>query len=1037
MIERVETVSYGRPASESLARAVERAKAGRALAPVTVIVPSNLAGLTARRLLGSGQIGAGGIANVSFVTPFRLAELLAVDRLLDTRPLTNPVLGAAVRLALAEDPGPFAPVADHYATEAALASLYAELSNVSADALVHLERNGGAAREAVCAYRGIATQLERFHGEADVARAARERADLVDALVGLGHVIWYLPVPVTRPLAELIRAVLSEARSTAIVGLTGDEGADAAVWSVCARAGVDRTGSVDSAPATAPVASRVVSVTDADEEVRAVVRRVAALAEQGVRLDRVGIFHSTPDPYVGILHQQLAAAGLPSNGPSRRRLADTVAGRTLLAALTLPSQRWRRDKVMALASGGPVRVGGERAHPATWERISRRAGVVQDMSDWRRKLAGRRAWLQARLAELEAEPDRDEARIERTGRDLADVGELDRFVTDLHGSVAAVERARGWPAKATAASELLRQLLGPGHLHGTWPEPEQAAFERVEDVLVRLATLGELEPDPSHDVFVRALTAELDVARGRSGRFGEGVVYGPLAGAAGHDLDAVFILGCAEGLCPTARRDDALLPDAARQLVPGELDLRSARLEDQHRAFLAALAAAPAHARTLTFARGDLRGNRRALPSRWLLDSASALAGRTVHATDFPHLDAPVVEVVASFARGLDTTVHGSLADRDLAALAAHAAAGGDVGGHPVATLVARGFEAQAARRSPAFTEWDGNVAGQPIDAGIDRPFSPTRLETWAACGYRYFLRHVLGLADRDDPERVVDLSPLDRGSGVHAVLERFLAEAIERGVPDPDEPWSRAQHERIRVIAEEVFAEQESLGRTGRPLHWRLTRTDLLDMLDEFLGYDDEYRAGTQSRPERVELPFGMGGNDPVSVTLPDGREVAFRGFADRVDRARDDRLLVIDYKTGKGGGYVGIDEGDPVQEGTMLQLGLYAEAARQLLGAAATEAYYWMVDPRAGYARRGYPWTEDRRRRFVEVLGTIVEGIEAGVFLVDPGEWNIWRGTHENCTYCDFDRLCVRDRGEQAETKVEAPALRGRGGLVWSDAS
>jgi hypothetical protein len=119
------------------------------------------------------------------------------------------------------------------------------------------------------------------------------------------------------------------------------------------------------------------------------------------------------------------------------------------------------------------------------------------------------------------------------------------------------------------------------------------------------------------------------------------------------------------------------------------------------------------------------------------------------------------------------------------------------------------------------------------------------------------------------------------------------------------------------------------------------------------------------------------------------------------------------------------------------MLQLGLYAEAAHQLLGAATTEAHYWMVDPRADYERHGYEWTVDRRSRFVDVLTTIADGIEAGVFLVEPGEWNVWRGTHENCAYCDFDELCVRDRGEQAETKVEAPQLRVRDALWWDDES
>src|SRR5690606_11272748 len=268
VIERVESVAYGRPASEALAATVARAKAVGALAPVTVVVPSNLAGLTARRLLGGGLAGTDGIANVALVTPFRLAELLGNERLLDSRPLTNPVLGAAVRLALADDPGPFAPVADHHATQAALASLYAELSNASPDALERVEFQGGAAaRDAVRTYRLVASKLHGFHDEADVARAARERPDLDDALAALGHLVWYLPAPMTQPLTELVGTVLRRASaSSVIVGLTGDDAADAAVRSVCARAGVEIPPDVSVA---VPTASEIVSVTDADEEVRA------------------------------------------------------------------------------------------------------------------------------------------------------------------------------------------------------------------------------------------------------------------------------------------------------------------------------------------------------------------------------------------------------------------------------------------------------------------------------------------------------------------------------------------------------------------------------------------------------------------------------------------------------------------------------------------------------------------------------------------------------------------------------------------------
>ena len=1027
----VQLTPYGAGASRALAEAITSVKASP-LDPVTVVVASNFAGLAARRRLGSTV----GVANVHFLTAFRLAELLAADLLLDRRPLTNPVLGAAVRLALAEHPGRYREVADHVATESALAALYAELSNLSEGSRDRLGSEGDRlARSAIEFHRAIAAHLGAFHDEADLAHAAAGREDLASALAPFGHVIWHLPAPMTAPLGDLMTAVLRAAPSSVIAGVTGDAAADAPVRRVCERAGL--TWPVeDAAAVSAPVASLIVSVTDADEEVRSVVREVLRLAEDGVPLDRIGIFHPTPDPYVNLLEQHLAAADLPSNGPSRRRLADSVAGRALLAALELPSLRWRRDRVMALVADAPVLGPDGPARPTTWEAVSRQAGVVQELSDWRRKLSSRRNVLRTRLDEVAGREDTPDWMAERLRRELGDVDALEQFVDGLAEGVRAVESASGWVERSRAALALLHRLLGPG-THPSWPEAEQDAFERVEDALTRLAALEELEPEPTHQVVLRALRAELDVRIGRRGRFGEGVTYGPLAAAAGQDLDAVFLLGCAEGLCPSNRREDSMLPDDARRLTGGELELRRDALHEQHRWFLAALASAPEGARVLTFPRGDLRSGRESLPSRWLLDSASALAGRIVHSTDFADLEGSFLHDVPSHVAGLrSAATHASLLDRDLVDLTAHAGSGGEVIDHPVTATVRRGIAAQRDRRSARFTEWDGNLAGQPIPSTAERPQSPTRLETWASCGMRYFLGQVLGLSHRDDPERVLELSPLDRGSGVHEALEQFLLEVIEQGAPPPEQPWSEQHRDRLRQIAEEKLAAYERRGRTGRPVNWQLTKGDVLALLDGFLTADDEHRASTRAVPERVELPFGLQGEDPVTITLPDDRELRFRGKADRVDRGDDGRVHVSDYKTSKGGAYAGLED-DPVLGGTTLQLGLYAEAARQQLSADVVDARYWLLNAEVAYRRVGYEWTEDRRERFVEVLTAIVDGIEAGVFPAVPGEWNYFMGAHANCRYCDFDQVCVRDRGEQAEVKVAAPQLAVRAALQPEDPS
>ena len=1041
MIEEAEISGYGRPASEALATAVARAKQAGPLAAVTVVVPSNFVGLSARRLLGSGALGVGatsGIANVSFVTPFRLAELVAADLLLDKAPITNPVLGAAVRQVLAEDPGFYAPVADHEATEAALASLFAEMSNVDEAGLESIEDEGSrAALLAVSFYRRIAARLGSFHTEHDLAMAAAGRADLDSRLQPYGHIIWYLPAPVTPAIGQFIGQALHRAvSSSVIVGLTGVESADKPVWRALEAAAVSH---VPIRFDRVPVGDEIITVTDAPEEVREVCQRILGLVADGVRLDRIGVFFPTPDPYVRIIEQQFAAAEIAVNGPDPRRLADSVAGRTLLGALGLSAVRWRRDKVIAVVSGGPLRFDDGNVRPAVWDALSRDAGVVMGLADWRNKIEFAAKRTQAHIDEaLDDEPtDSGAYRLQRLRDRLVDGQNLIGFVEQLHRQVQAVEKAIGWPDKCAAATALLHALLGTEHQHSRWPEHDQEAFGRVEDALIRLSSLEQIEPSPTHAVFQRALRTELDVARRRHGHFGHGLVYGPIGTAVGHDLDAVFVLGATEGLLPVPRRDDAILPEVVRVNSLDQLESRGARLDHQHRAFLAVLAAAPAGRRTITFPRGDLRSSRTTLPSRWLLDTASHLAGAKVHATDFSDLGSDVVTHIDSFAAAVRTSVPAATVDqRDLASLGVVADAGGGVVDHELASLVGKGFAAQLARGSSDFTEFDGNLESQvgggrfPLPAIGDRALSPSRLESWAGCGFKYFLTYVLEVADRDDPERTDELSALDRGSLIHRTLERFVGEAIEATPPGPDEPWSASARTRLREIADEECVAYEQSGRTGRRVNWWVQRDDLYDLLDAFLAADDEFRKSHRATPHRVELDLGVKSGQVVPVTLPNGQAISLRGMVDRVDITEDGRVLVNDYKSGKAQKYDKLDD-DPFLAGGTLQLGMYAEGAIQETGRQSAVARYWRVERFGDDQWVGYSWTADLRTRFHEVLTAITSGIGQGVFAAQPGEWNTWQQTNENCGYCDFDSVCVRDRGDHELAKADAPALAVRVGL------
>ena len=156
----VRSTAYGPESALALRDAVAEAKAGEPLAPVTVVVPSNHVGVATRRLLSSGTLGpvtaAGvGLAAVAFLTTYRLAELLGAPALAGQgrRPVSTPVLAAAVRAELAAQPGLFAPVAVHPATESALVSAYRELRDISEAGLDALAACSARAREVVRIHR--------------------------------------------------------------------------------------------------------------------------------------------------------------------------------------------------------------------------------------------------------------------------------------------------------------------------------------------------------------------------------------------------------------------------------------------------------------------------------------------------------------------------------------------------------------------------------------------------------------------------------------------------------------------------------------------------------------------------------------------------------------------------------------------------------------------------------------------------------------------------------------------------------------------
>jgi RecB family exonuclease len=326
------------------------------------------------------------------------------------------------------------------------------------------------------------------------------------------------------------------------------------------------------------------------------------------------------------------------------------------------------------------------------------------------------------------------------------------------------------------------------------------------------------------------------------------------------------------------------------------------------------------------------------------------------------------------------------------------------------------------ARASDAFTRYDGNLtgaAGLPNFADGIRRVSPTALEKYAVCPHHYFVERMLGISPVEQPEQLIKISPLDVGNLIHQTMDAFITEFAD-SLPSYGQPWTAAQRNRLREIANVKAAEFEARGLTGHRALWEDERIRILADLAAMLDSDDERRAKRDSRVVGSELAFGMGDVDPVSIEI-DGGTVLMRGSADKVDEARDGTLIVVDIKTGDPKYFKEIMQ-DPVVKGTKLQLPVYAQAALQILRGSTAEAAYWFVrQNKCGWV--DLPLTEEVSRTYAQALGTLVTSIAGGLFPAkapDAPDFSWVR-----CQYCNPDGLGHGEARTRWERKRLDPAL------------
>lgn len=778
-----------------------------------------------------------------------------------------------------------------------------------------------------------------------------------------------------------------------------------------------------------PIDNSTVFVQAADvlQETREAARACLRWAGAGVSFSDMMVVFPPRKGHSALLRETFSQAGIPLWLHDTDPVAHSALGRQSLQLASLAGSTFPREDLMVFLSETDFPPATLEKFPMTqvwrWEGLAQRAGIESGSEEWSTRLGRMTPKTNSKL-------DAALGKAEQAAlRELQNF--LEQFIPDL-GSP---------PSRAL------------WHEHLSWFGKRLTRYvHRADEIVEILESVGRAARTANKETekitwadFSASLPVILDVVPQPTTKKPENAVRaGDLSQAAFANIRTLAILGLAEGWIPLAMPHMPLLTDRERHQIAQSLSIqfppRAPSLPSQQQKFVLALHAAGEHlhlSRPLTD-----RKTGRSLPPSPFYNAAriAACAGQTLQdATEFaPETNAPLDTISPATP---NACLNGNELLRHLLVQ------------NPSETLpaLARRHPQVASARlswakrwlSPHLTEYDGMVGPEAVQSlslkhPLRQPLSATRLETYAACPYRFFLAHILGIKEKNVERACHDLSNRDKGTLIHEILEKFMR--ANKGEPLTPE----TRKERLSLLhrtATQVFSEWEERKETGHPLLWEQTKRALLTDLErwhdiETASYDATWK------PIAFEVGFGKTqketGEDPLSsdapLTISNGEyRMRFTGRIDRIDISTCEetptRFRVTDYKTGT---HNPLHRNNAISGGRALQLPVYLHAAANLLGHKVEEGEgeYVHTTRKGSFTKircEGAPLTV-LSNPFIQVITQLVHHLSRGDFHPVPHP-------HGHCSHCDFLDICDIRKEHLFARKAHDPDVRNFARLAQFD--
>jgi CRISPR/Cas system-associated exonuclease Cas4 (RecB family) len=320
------------------------------------------------------------------------------------------------------------------------------------------------------------------------------------------------------------------------------------------------------------------------------------------------------------------------------------------------------------------------------------------------------------------------------------------------------------------------------------------------------------------------------------------------------------------------------------------------------------------------------------------------------------------------------------------------------------------------ARGRQAWSDSDGLTRPTPAIAPAlarhrlrERPYSLSALQRFATCPYQFLLATIYRLQPRDEPEPVVRMDPLTRGSLFHAVQAEFFRLLDAHGALPVTQATLPAAARMLDDVLERVA---EKYAEELAPAIERVWRDEIADLRRDLGIWVRKLAEAGPWRQTYFEFSFGLNdaGRDPRSLKEPilvDGR-FKLHGSVDLIEHRADlDVLRVTDHKTGRNRSTPDLIVGG----GAVLQPVLYSAAIEQGLGKKVVSGRLFYCTTAGGFAERDISIDDYSRGQGLQVLTIIDRAVEQGFLAAAPAE--------RACTWCDFRPVCGPREEERIKRK------------------